>query len=149
QAVKLRPGAPISRYFLGLAYGQSENYAKAESEFNAAIQADNTFLLAYVPLAQLKLSAGDAEAAIRDSKQALADVTRSQAHLILAKAYTSLKDFNSAAVELDNFMKKNPGSAAGMHEEGLLFLAQGNYPKAQAAFEAALKASPDNVDSLT
>src|SRR6185503_4643665 len=81
-----KPGYAPGRYYLGLAYMESGDFAKAESELQACITNDNAFAQAYIPLAEIKLNAGQMEQAIRYARQALANPSLIQAHLLLARA---------------------------------------------------------------
>src|SRR5262249_26811350 len=121
-----RPIYASGRYYVGLAYMESADFEKAESELQACITNDNGFTQAYVALAEIKLNAGQLEQAIKYARQALANPSLIQAHLLLARAYMAGQDFTSATREVNAFLEQAPGTAIGIHHLGLIKLAQGN-----------------------
>jgi tetratricopeptide (TPR) repeat protein len=149
KVVKTRPAFSLGRYYLGLAYAQARESQKAEAEFVTAVQNDETFLLPYIPLAELKLNQGSSEAAIRYARKALADVSLSQAHLILSRAYINQRAFENAAQEVEAYLKQHPGSASGLYHLALLRLAQKDLAGAEAVLNNALKIDPENRDLVS
>jgi tetratricopeptide (TPR) repeat protein len=143
-----KPTYAFGRYYLGVAHLDSKNVEKAESELMAAITNDENFLQAYVPLAGIKLSAGQHEQAIKYARRALASPALPQARLMLARAYIGIEDFASATREIETFLQEIPDNAAGVHHLGILRQAQGNLGEAEKQFERALKINPEYVDSL-
>ncbi len=143
-----KPTYATGRYYLGIAHLDAKNTEKAETELQAAIANDDTFAQAYVPLAEMRLNAGQYDQAIKYGRLAVANPTLPQAHLILARAYIATQDFSNASREIEAFTQQVPDNAAGFHHLGLLRAAQGNVAEAEQQYERALKANPEYADAL-
>jgi putative PEP-CTERM system TPR-repeat lipoprotein len=149
-SVKAKPASSHAHYFLGLAYNNSGNMQKAESEIGMAKSLDATFTPAYTTLAQMKLNSGDSQMAAVLARQALAlNANIGDAHLILGSALLNLKDYPGAKTEIEEFLRQNPSHPAGHHMLGSLFASQGNSAQAEQEFENALKASPQSIEILS
>src|SRR5262249_11360881 len=136
-------------FFLGLAYFQAQDPQRAQSEFVAAVQNDNSFLRAYVPLADLTLRAGDADAAIRYARQALTlNANLDDARLLLVRAYIVQNNYQAAAAEVNTVLSSHPGNPLAVYHQGLMNLAQGNLAQAESQIETAFKALPDQSELL-
>lgn len=143
-----RPAHAAAHYYLGLAQIESRNLEAAAAELQAALANDDTFYQAYIPLAEIRLSSGKPEEAVKLARQALANPDLAQAHLVAARAYAANRDFTGAQREIDAFFESNPGHPAGLHHLGLLKLAQGADVEAEKYFDSALKADPQYSDSM-
>src|SRR5262249_34864288 len=113
-------------------------------------QSNPGFYLSYVPLAELKLNAGEFSEAIRFARQALTlNPTIIEARFILSRAYIGAKDFRAAAAGLDFLVKSIPSDPGLSRTLGLLRTGQGNLIDAEKQFESALRANPRQSESLS
>jgi tetratricopeptide (TPR) repeat protein len=138
-----------AHYFLGLAYLQSNQLPKAESEFYEALKINDKFGYAETGLAQIKMAQQNSGAAIQHAQAALKlDPNQNDTKLLLATAYIDQKDFNKAIPILEDFAKQNPGNAAAKQLLGIAYANQGNIARSEAFLNEAIRISPGNVESL-
>src|SRR5262245_2754589 len=62
-AVRSEPGSVLARYYLGSAFLQANDRSKAESEWTEGAKSAGSFVPLYLSLSQLKLDAGEVDAA--------------------------------------------------------------------------------------
>ena len=71
-----------------------------------------------------------------------------QMALRLAEALADHGSTDEALGLLDGLLARDPGSAAGHYQKGVLLTAQGKFPEAQAEFAEALRLKPDFYQAL-
>jgi tetratricopeptide (TPR) repeat protein len=148
-AVAIAPYSAMSRYFLGLSHLQSGNREAAEKEWTKAARSPGRFLQPTLGLAQLKLEAGDNDAALHYAQQVLKIASNhGEARLILGTAYAKKEDFSNAVRQLEQYVQLNPADPRGQQRLGAAYLSLGNLARSEAQFEAALKLDPGSLDGL-
>src|SRR5262249_12583351 len=148
-AVRNEPNSATARYYLAAAYLQSNDRGKAEIELTEAVRTAGTFVMPYVTLAQLKLEAGDRDAAARYARQAKGvNANLPDARLILARATNDVTEYKAVSALLKPLVDKNPTDSTLRQRYGAALQGQGDYVAAEAQFDAALKLQPDSIPVL-
>ena len=139
-----------THYELGIAYKNSKMYTEAIAEFQKAIDLDANFVAAYVSLGDVYLEMGqldDAEdaasAALRidansEPARQLLDTIR-QARSLAPRPTESKEPVSPPSVDASDVSKDL--------ERGLVFLNNGQYPQAAAAFKRVIKADAESVEA--
>lgn len=139
-----------THYELGIAYRDSKMYTEAIAEFRKAIDLDPAFVAAHISLGevylemrQLKDAANAANAALRidansePARQLLEDIRRTRP--TPSRQSTPTQSVSSPPADVSDIRKDL--------ERGLVFLNNGQYNQAAAAFKRAIKIDPSLVEA--
>ncbi len=116
-----------------------------------AIKEDPQFALAFSRLAEIDLELGYDSDAERNSRRAMElsdQLPKAEKYLIQANHWRVMKDPKKAIEAYENLAKTFPQDTDVMYALGSLYLDQGDYAKAQSAFQDILKADPKNIKAL-
>jgi tetratricopeptide (TPR) repeat protein len=139
-----------THYELGIAYKNSKMYTEAIAEFQKAIDLDPDFVAAHVSLGEVYLEMGqfdEAETAVSaalridansEPARQLLDAIR-QTHSPAPRPTESTEPVSPPSVDASDVNKDL--------ERGLVFLNNGQYPQAAAAFKRVIKADPSSIEA--
>jgi eukaryotic-like serine/threonine-protein kinase len=116
-----------------------------------AIKEDPQFALAFSRLAEIDLELGYDADAERNSRRAMElsdQLPKAEKYLIQANHWRVMKDPKKAIEAYENLAKTFPQDTDVMYALGSLYLDQGDYAKAQTAFQDILKSDPKNIKAL-
>jgi len=110
QAVVTRaPDNPVSRYNLGRAHAARGEYEQARQQFTKAIELRSDYVMARLALAQLQVTRGEFDAALKTAEAILAiDRGNVNARLVESAALMGEKKFSDSRAMLDTMLKTNP-----------------------------------------
>jgi tetratricopeptide (TPR) repeat protein len=124
---------------------------EAVKVFQAAIQADPQFALAYSRLAEANLALGYENDAEKDSRKAF-DLSQNlppqEKYRIAAEHARIMKDYPKAIESYENLAKASPGDTDVQFTLGSLYQDTGAFQKAREHYAAVLKADPQSVEAL-
>lgn len=127
-AVKLDPASFETRYNLGVALAETEDYAGAAEQLRAAVR--------------LKPGEPNALGALRQVEKELA--TEAGRHFSRSLELTRANRRQDAIAELQAAIRLKPDYAAALGNLGVLFQQQGKASDAEAMFRRAVEAEPGN-----
>jgi eukaryotic-like serine/threonine-protein kinase len=143
----------LRAYNQGMEFMRAGRSLDASQSFQAAVNADPQFALAYSYLGQMQSELGAQAAAEQSSSRAVelanaAGFPQLEKLLIDANRDTILDD-NKKAVEIyESLAKAMPGNADVQYTLGSLYADTGDYDKARAVFSKILAADPKNALAL-
>ncbi len=157
QAIDLDPHyslaiANLAVAYCGLAFLKHDPTAVALARANAetALALDSTLVPAHMALAFAFRQTGDAQAAMREMKKALAlDPANTQTMVWQAQIYTRLNRWHEAEECYRRALRERPNYWLAHNELGVLLDAQGKYPQAESEFRAANLTNPKYAIALT
>jgi tetratricopeptide (TPR) repeat protein/predicted Ser/Thr protein kinase len=123
----------------------------AQKQFQASIQQDPEFALAYSRLAQADANLGydnEAEQASRKAVDLSENLPSQERYRIVATHAGIMKDYPKALEAYENLAQASPGDSDVQFTLGTLYEGTGEYEKARAHYEAVLKADPQSVEAL-
>jgi len=123
----------------------------AQKQFQASVQQDSEFALAYSGLAQADSDLGydnEAEEASRKAVDLSQNLSPQERYRIVASHAGIMKDYPKAIEAYENLAKASPGDSDVQFTLGTLYEATGEYQKAREHYEAVLKADPQSVEAL-
>ena len=143
------PENPVAQYNLGRAHAARGEWEQARQRFQKAIDLRSDYVLARLALAQLQVTRGDFDAALKSSQAVLAiDQNNSNAHLISSAALMGQKKFGESRQILDGMLKANPSSPDVLFQLGVVNLAENKYKEAEDAFRRSYELNPANSRGL-
>ncbi len=149
-AVNANRESGMARFFLGMGYWQDNKPDQAEAAWNETLAIDRQNVQAHLGLAQLKLTAGDPNSAIRYANEALKITPElPEALSILGNAYLMKRDFTNAAREFESLVQQKPGDPAVLDGLGSAYAGLTHFSQAEARFKEALRVTPNRIESLT
>ncbi len=140
------PSDPLPWNIAGICLSAMNKLPEAIAQFQRALKVDPGFTDARLNLAQTLILAGRYEQAIK-AMQPIGSKDQ-KASFFLAQAYFRLGDMTPAETAIDHSVLLDDRFAPALNLQGLIRLAQGRECDAIAAFEAALTADPNNVETL-
>jgi tetratricopeptide (TPR) repeat protein len=153
-AQKIEANMPMIPYMSGVAYTLLGNQERAQAGFEQAIALNPNFTRAYIALADMMLSRGQTQAALRYTDQVL-DAKREpnnpEALLIAGSAYAAQGDLPKAKTAFNRFSELAPDSAQGPYRLGLVSIKEKKFDDAIKMLEKALTLNPKQypaVDAL-
>jgi len=149
-AVEASPSSQEARYFLGLAAHQAGDLRRAEQEWQSAADRGSQSVQIHLALSQLKIDAGEPDAAMRFAQQALnINPSSLDARRILGAALAHRRDYANAAAEFERYLQERPSDAVALQYLGQVQLELGNFAAAEARLNSALEADPKQTGALT
>jgi len=143
------PGDRAVHRMLAQALIANGDTALAEDQLQTAIQIAPDDATTRLELAQVYLRAGDTDRAVTVLEQSVQQLpANGQLREALVRAYIAKRDFQSATTQAGSMAAALPHSGAGPYLEGLIALAQKQYPAAEADFGQALQRQPRAIAPL-
>jgi eukaryotic-like serine/threonine-protein kinase len=136
----------------GLQLSRQGNHQTALKQFEAAIQADANFALAYSAMAQTYANLGYDTQASQQSRRAvgLSESLPSQERYLIAAAHYRLENNTDKAIETyEKLLKASPNNAGIRFELARLYERTGDLTKAGEHFAKAVELDPKHIDGLT
>jgi tetratricopeptide (TPR) repeat protein/predicted Ser/Thr protein kinase len=141
----------LRNYNEGLELARQGNHLEAAKRFEASIQADPEFALAYSKLGQTYSNLRDDEKAEQFSRKAvdLSDKLPPQERYLIQANYAQVSNDNRKAIEsYENLEKASPDDMDVHFHLGGLYESTGEYDKARAELAKVLASDPKHVDAL-
>jgi len=138
-----------THYELGIAYKNSKMYTEAIAEFQKSIDLDSDFVAAYISLGEVYLETGQLDNAENVANTALRIDANFQPARQLLDAIKQARPPIPRQTEQTKEVSSapDPPDVKQDLERGLLFLNNGQYPKAAAAFKRVIKADADSIEA--
>ena len=147
--VTTAPSNPIERYNLGRAHAAMGEVELARQQFAKAIELSPTYMPPRLAMAQLQMSRGEFDAAIKTAEEILKiDPGNGGAHLIRSAGLMGNHKLPEARTLLDGMAKSNPSSPDVAFQLGLLNLTEKKYKDADESFRRAYQLNPANPRGL-
>jgi eukaryotic-like serine/threonine-protein kinase len=143
----------LREYDQGSALMRAGKYIDALKLLQAATDQDPKFALAFSRLADAQSQLGFQSDAEQSSIRAV-DLAHNQElplpekYLITASNARIMKDKKKAIEAYENLTKSSPGDVDVQYDLGSLYLQNGEYDKARAAFTSVLQSDPKNIKAL-
>ena len=141
----------LRNYNEGLELARQGNHLEAAKRFEASIQADPEFALAYSKLGQTYSNLRDDEKAEQFSRKAmdLSEKLPAQERYLIQANYAQVSNNNRKAIEsYENLEKVSPDDMDVHFHLGGLYESTGAYDKARAELAKVLASDPKHVDAL-
>ena len=141
----------LRNYNEGLELARQGNHLEAAKRFEASIQADSVFALAYSKLGQTYSNLRNDDKAEQFSRKAvdLSDkLPPPERYLIQANYAQISNDYRKAIESYENLEKVSPGDVDVHFRLGGLYESTGAYDKARAELAKVLANDPKHVDAL-
>jgi len=135
----------------GLGLARQGKNLEAQKAFQASVQKDPNFALAYSKLGQVDIKLGyesDAEAASRQAVQLSEKLPTPERYLILAIHAQIMKDYSKAIEAYENLAKAEPGDSDVQFTLGGLYENTGALDKAREHYTRVTQAEPKNANAL-
>ena len=135
---------------LGIAYRDSKMYTEAITEFQKAIDLDPDFIAAHTSLGEVYLEIGELDDAENAANAALGiDANSELAHQLLEaiKQTRPTPPRQSAPTKSASTPSENTSNVEQDLERGLVFLNNGQYNQAVAAFKRVIKVDPSLLEA--
>lgn len=143
------PDNPVAHYNLGRAHAARAEWEQARQQFAKAIELRPDYIMARLALAQLQVTRGDYEAALKTAGAVLLiDRANINARLIQSAALMGEKKFGDSRSMLDDMLKANPSSPDALFQLGVVNLAQNRFKDAEDSFRRAYQLNPANSRGL-
>jgi len=144
------PENPVAQYNLGRAHAARGEWEQARQRFQKAIDLRPDYVLARLALAQLQVTRGDFDAALKSSEEVLAkyDRNNNSARLIASAALMGQKKFGDSRQVLDAMLKTNPSSPDVLFQLGVVNLAENKFKEAEDSFRRSYELNPANSRGL-
>jgi serine/threonine protein kinase/predicted Zn-dependent protease len=123
----------------------------AQKQFQASIQQDPEFALAYSRLAQADTNLGydnEAEQASRKAVELSENLPPQERYRIVATHAGIMKDYPKALEAYENLAQASPGDSDVQFTLGSLYEETSAFQKAREHYDAVLKADPRSVEAL-
>lgn len=141
----------LKAYNEGLQLSRQGNYMEARKQFEAAIQSDPNFALAYVSLAESYSNLGygsEAEQYARKVTSLIGSLPARERFLVEAKQASLLNDVDKAIESFENLAKAGGADEQVNYDLASLYEAKGDYGKAREQYARVLAADPKNLTAL-
>lgn len=143
------PDNPVFRFNLGRAHAALGQTELARQMFQKAIELRPDYLMARLALAQLEVTRGEFDAALKAAQAILAiDRNNVNAKLIESAALMGQKKFADSRTLLSEMLKANPSSPDVLFQLGVVNLAENKYKEAEDSFRRAYELNPANPRGL-
>lgn len=137
--------AKETHHELGIAYKNSKMYTEAIAEFQKAIGLDPDFVAAHISLGEVYLEMGQLDDAETAANAALKIETNSQSARRLLEDIRQARPVPQPLVPASS--TPNTTDVKQDLERGMLFLNNGQYNQAAAAFKKVIKADPSAIEA--
>jgi tetratricopeptide (TPR) repeat protein len=141
----------LRNYTEGLELTRQGNYLEALKKFQASIQDDPQFALAYSKLAQTHAKLGYSSEAEQNSRKAVdlsGNISPQEKYLILATDAQIVNDPQKAVDSYENLIKIIPGDPQIHFDLGGLHESRGSFDLAHEQYNKVLARDPKYVDAL-
>ncbi len=134
-----RPGDPLVRHWIGMAYRAGGDLDRARTEFQEALVADRNAPETWYNLGLLNVETGDGEAG-RESMEIARELGLDHAalHNDLGVVYSAAGDADAAERSLRRAVERSPLDDDAVYNLGMVFAAQGRLDRAQDLIERTL-----------
>jgi len=143
--------AALRNYDQGLQRVREGNYSDAAKGFQAAVQDDANFALAYAKLSQAYSEMGQDDDAEQTAQKAVAlsgQLPMQEKYLIQANYNSVLKDYPKAIEAYQNLVKVAPDNTDYLFELGTAYEQTANYDNAKEQFGRVVELDPKRVEGL-
>ena len=150
QAVVTRaPDNAVARFNMGRAHAALGQGELARQMFQKAIELRPDYIMARLALAELQVSRGEFDTALKTAETVLAmDRGNVNASLIESAALMGQKKFADSRSRLDDMAKTNPNSPDVFFQLGVVNLAESKFKDAEASFRKSYLLNPANSRGL-
>ena len=155
QAKSIKPSSrsihALGNYNEGLELSRQGNYLEALKKFQASVQDDPQFALAYSKLAQSHAKLGYSSEAEQNSRKAVdlsSSLSPEEKYLILATDAQIVNDQQKAIDSYENLIKIIPDNPQIHFEMGGLYESKGAFEQAHEQYAKVLAQDPNYVDAL-
>jgi tetratricopeptide (TPR) repeat protein len=141
----------LRSYNEGMELSRQGNHLEAAKRFEAAVQADPEFALAYSKLGQTYSNLRNDDKAEQFSRKAmdLSEKLPAQERYLIQANYAQISNDNRKAIEsYENLEKASPDDMDVHFHLGGLYESTGDYDKARAELAKVLASDPKHVDAL-
>jgi len=141
----------LRSYNEGIEFARQGNHLEAAKRFEAAVQADPEFALAYSKLGQTYSNLRNDDKAEQFSRKAmdLSEKLPAQERYLIQANYAQISNDNRKAIEsYENLEKASPDDMDVHFHLGGLYESTGEYDKARAELAKVLASDPKHVDAL-
>jgi eukaryotic-like serine/threonine-protein kinase len=141
----------LRSYNEGMEFARQGNHLEAAKRFEAAVQADPEFALAYSKLGQTYSNLRNDDKAEQFSRKAmdLSEKLPVQERYLIQANYAQISNDNRKAIEsYENLEKASPDDMDVHFHLGGLYESTGEYDKARAELAKVLASDPKHVDAL-
>ncbi len=137
-------------YYLGQTYFGEEQYENAISEFNTALEIDNTYGLAQNLMGYAYAEMGEYEKSEQAFKAYISmQPDEANPHDSLADLYLKTGKFSQAIEHYEKAVDLNPKFTASQRKIGTTLLFMGNYAQAREAFKKAMEMGETPSEKFT
>jgi tetratricopeptide (TPR) repeat protein len=142
-ALAVTGGNPVAYSNLAHALFEEGNWKGAEANYRAAIRSDPKFANAYANLGAVLARQGRIDEAVGEYRKALAFNPRhADAHYHLGLAMENQARFSDADRHYEAAQREKTNHVDAIRQRGMLAMKAGNYEKAAAFFQTALRIHP-------
>lgn len=147
--VTAAPDNVVAHYNLGRAHAAQQQWEQARQMFQKAIELRADYLPARLALAELQVTRGEFDAALKSSSEILAmDRGSVNAMLIQTAALIGQKKYADSRGRLDAMTKAYPTNPDVYFQKGVLDLAESKFKDAEASFRKSYELNPANSRGL-
>jgi tetratricopeptide (TPR) repeat protein len=143
------PGNYVAQFNLGRAWFAKGDLVQARRQFEAALALKPDYQPARLAATQVALRTGDADAALKYSRETLqTDPNSGVSTLMEAAALLRKGEYDESRVLLGKILQGNPDQPDALLELGVLNLTQKRYDEAEVPFRRAYTVDPSNLRGL-
>jgi len=147
--LKNDPDNAVAHYQLGMAFDQSGNANRAETEWRESVRLRPDIIEAHGALAQSAIRRGDPAALAQEADQIMAlQPAAPDGYMLRGMAETMRKQYSTAEHYLNQAIEKAANNPVAYVQLGLLRVAQNQLGEAQKAYQQALDQDPNSADAL-
>lgn len=148
EAVKLDPKYSGALYRRGMVRWGQKDLAGAEADLKATVEMSPKSSMAWSALAEVRVAAGQADAAIEAANSGLKD-NAGNASLLNARglAWYAKKDFAKATADFSAAIKADPDHRNARFNRALICCEEKKWAEAIADLDEAIRIAPKNPDS--
>ncbi len=149
-ALRNDPDNATAHFWLGNAFAQQHNEARAESEWREAVRIRPDMSEAQRSLAALEIQRGDVDALLQTAQQIIASQPYSPDGFIFKGiAELSGQRYNDAQHDAEQAAQRAPQNPAPFIQMGNIQLAQKHFPEAEKFYQQALDKDPSSSEGLS
>jgi tetratricopeptide (TPR) repeat protein len=147
--LKHLPDDAEAHYFLALAFSQTGDQRRAESELRESVRLNSTNIQTQEMLAGIAAGKNDSATLMQIGEQVIKIAPGlPNGYSIRAAGEIAHKDLKAAEADLTKALQLSPNDPHGYMSMARFRLGQKNLPEAEKFFEEALKRNPAEVDAL-
>jgi tetratricopeptide (TPR) repeat protein len=144
------PDLPAVYFYLSQVDSAQEDGARAQQALSAALRVQPGYLPALLSLGNFSLQRNDANGALADASQVIANnFWLADAHVLAGSSYLLRGDLDQAQRAFELAAGLNPRSPAAHERLGRVLSMRGKYADAEAAYENALAIAADYAPALS